>query len=76
MYAKDLSEPKYAFLIEKSEDGGPKHLNDPEEFIECYNKMDDVYEDIYEYNSSRERKILLAFDAMISDIITNKKFKT
>ena len=29
LYAKDLSEPKYQFLIKKREDVGIKHLNDP-----------------------------------------------
>ena len=28
LYAKDLSEPKYEFLIKKREDVGIKHLND------------------------------------------------
>ena len=28
LYAKDLSEPKYEFLIKKYEDAGAKHLND------------------------------------------------
>ena len=42
LYAKDLSEPKYEFLIKKCEDAGIKHLNDPEAFIKCSNTMDDV----------------------------------
>ena len=29
LYAKDLSEPKYEFLIKKRKDEGTKHLNDP-----------------------------------------------
>ena len=29
LYAKDLSEPKYEFLIKKREDAGTKHLNNP-----------------------------------------------
>ena len=33
LYAKDLSEPKYEFLIKKCEDAGIKHLNDPNAFI-------------------------------------------
>ena len=37
--------------------------------------MDDAYENINDYNSSRERKILIAFDDMITDIMTNKKFQ-
>ena len=38
--------------------------------------MDDVYENFHDYNSSRKRKILIAFDDMIADIMTNKKFQT
>ena len=46
LYAKDLSEPKYEYLIKKREDAGIKHLNNPNAFIECSNTMDDVYENI------------------------------
>ena len=35
--------------------------------------MDDVYENSHDYNSSRKRKILIIFDDMIADIMTNKK---
>ena len=38
--------------------------------------MDDVFENIDDYNSSRKRKILIVFDDMIEDIRTNKKFQT
>ena len=75
LYARDLNEPKYKILIKKREDAGIKHLNDPNAFIECSNTMDDVYENIHDYNSSRKRKILIAFDYMITDIMTNKKFQ-
>ena len=34
LYAKDLSEPKYEYLIKKREDAGIKHLNDPNAFIQ------------------------------------------
>ena len=33
LHTKDLSEPKYEFLIKKHEDAGIKHLNDPEALI-------------------------------------------
>ena len=75
LYARDLSEPKYEYLIKKREDAGIKHLNNPNAFIECSNTMDDVYENIHDYNSSRKRKILIVFDDMIADIMTNKKFQ-
>ena len=38
--------------------------------------MDDVYENINDYNPSRKRKFLIAFDDMIADIMANKKFQT
>ena len=75
MYAKDLSEPKYEFLIKRHEDAGTKHLNDLDAFIECSNTMDDIYENIDDYNPSRKRKILIVFDDMIADIMANKEFK-
>ena len=74
LYAKDLSEPKYEFLIKRREDAGTKHLNDQKSFIECSNAIDDVYENIGEYNPNRKRKILIVFDDMIADIMTNKTF--
>ena len=75
LYAKDLSEPKYEFLIKKRKDVGIKYCNDPNAFIECSNRMDDVYQNIDDYNPSRKRKILIVFDDMIADIMTNKKFQ-
>ena len=76
MYARDLNEhTKYEYLIKKRGDVGIKHVNDPNAFIECSNTLDDVYENINDYNSSRRRKILIVFDDMIADIITNKNFQ-
>ena len=59
----------------RREDAGIKHLNDSKAFIECSNTMDDVYENIDEYNPTWKRKILIVFDNMIADIVTNKKFQ-
>ena len=75
LYAKDLSEPKYEFLIIKRENVGTKHLNDPNTFIECSNTMDDIYENINDYNPNRKRKIFIVFDHMIADIMSYKKFQ-
>ena len=54
LYAKDLSELKYEFLIKKRQDVGIKYCNDPNAFTECSNTMDDVYENIDDYNRSRK----------------------
>ena len=75
LYAKDFSEPKYEYLIRNRENTGIKHLNDSKAFIECSNTMN-VYENIDNYNLKRKRKILIVFDDMISNIMTNKKFQS
>ena len=75
LYARDLNEPKYEYLITKCKDVGIKHLNNPSAFIECLNTMDDVYDNINDYNSNRRRKILIVFDDLIADVMTNKKFQ-
>ena len=75
MCAKDLNEPKYQFLIKKREDAGIKNLNDPSIFIKYSNTMDNVYNNIDDYNPKRKRNILIVFDDMIADIMTNKIFQ-
>ena len=75
LYVKDLNEPKYQLLIKKREDVGIKHLNDPKAFIEYSLYMDDVYNNIDDYNLTRKIKILIVFDDMMADIMTNKKFQ-
>ena len=62
-------------MIKNRENAGIKHVNDSNAFIECSNTMDDIYEDIDNYNLSRKRKILVIFDDIIADIMTNKKFR-
>ena len=38
--------------------------------------MSDVYKNIDEYNADKERKILLVFDDIITDMINNKKLNS
>ena len=42
LYAKDLSEPKYEFLIKKHKDVWTKHFNNSNAFIKCSSTMDDI----------------------------------
>ena len=37
--------------------------------------MDDVYENIDDYNPRRKRKVLIVFDDMIAEIMTNKRLQ-
>ena len=50
LYAKDLSELKYELFINNREKAGIKNYNDPTAFIEYSNIMDDVFNNIDEYN--------------------------
>ena len=34
--------------------------------------MDNIYKNIEEYNSNKHRKILIVFDDMIADMLSNK----
>ena len=51
------------------------HVNNPNAFIECSNTMDDIYENINDYNPGRKRKILIVFNDTITDIMSNNKFQ-
>ena len=62
-------------MIKKREQAGIKNLNDPHAFIEYSNDMDDVLDDINNYNKNRDKKVLIVFDDMIADIMSSKKFK-
>ena len=76
LYAKDPYKAKYQFLINKRENIGLKHFNDPKAFIEYSNDMQDVYKNIDEYNIGKERKIWIVFDDMIADMINDKKLNS
>ena len=54
---------------------GIKNYNDPSVFIEYSNTMDNIFSNVNDYNPRRKRKVLIIFDDMIADIMTNKKFK-
>ena len=73
LYAEDLYEAKYQFLINKRESTGLKHFNDFKAFFEYSNDMDDIYKSIQEQNPNKECKKLIVFDNMIADMLSNKK---
>ena len=50
MYAKDLYETKYKFLINERESIALNHFDDPKAFIEYSNDIQDVYKNIKERN--------------------------
>ena len=56
LYAKDLSEPKYEYLINKREQVGIKILQNAEVFIEYSDDMNDVFKNINDYNKNVTKK--------------------
>ena len=75
LYAKDIHEPKYEYLINEREQAGIKNLNDLHAFIEYSDDMNDVLDDINNCNKNIHKKVLIVFDDVIADIEYNKKFK-
>ena len=73
LYAKDSYKAKYQLLVNKRESAELKYLNDSKIFIEYSNDMDDIYKNIAEYNPNKKQKILILFDDMIADMLSNKK---
>ena len=61
------------FIFNKWESTGLRHLNDSKVFIEDSNDIDDVYKNIEECNPSKKLKILIVFDDMIADMLSNEK---
>ena len=76
LYAKDPDEAKYQLLINTREEVGLKHYDDPKVFIKYSNDMNDVYKNINDHNTDKDRRILIVFDDMIADMINNNKLNS
>ena len=61
LYAKDLYEAKYQYLINIREKVGIDHHTNPGAYIEYSNDMHDVHKNIDEYNLDPEKKNLIVF---------------
>ena len=60
-------------LFNKRESAGLKHLNDSQAFIEYSNDMDEIYKNFEECSPIKKCKIIIEFDDMIADMLSNKK---
>ena len=69
-YVKDLYKAKY---INKRGKGGLNHYDEYKAFIEYSDDMQDVYKDIEECNLAKKRKVLIFFNKIIADMISNEK---
>ena len=59
-------------LINKRESTGLKYFNDSKVFIKYLNDMM-VFIEIMKNNPNKKRKILIVFDDMIADLLSNKR---
>ena len=73
LYAKDPYEAKYQLLINKRESTSLNNLNDSNVFIEYSYYMNDINKNIEEYNPNKKREILIVFDNMTADMLSNRK---
>ena len=73
LYANDLFETKYQLLINKRENVGLKHFDDPKIVLECSDYMEDVYEILMDKTQISKRKILIVSDDLIVSMLTNEK---
>ena len=73
LYVKDALKSKYQLLIDEREKVGIKRLKNSTAFTDYSHTIDDVYENLEDYNAAKKRKVLIVFDDMIADMEANKK---
>ena len=73
LYAKDLFESKHQLLIKGREKVGIENLKNLKAFIVYSQTIDDVYENLEDYNPTKKRRVLIVFNDMIGDMEPNKK---
>ena len=62
-------------LINGRENVGIKKLKNPKVFIDYSQTIDDVYENLEDYNPTKKRVVLIVFDDKIANIESNKKVR-
>ena len=63
-------------LINGREKVGIKNLKNPKAFIDYSKQIEDVYENLKDYNPTKKRRVLIGFDDMIADMESSKKIKS
>ena len=76
LYVKDPLQSKYQLLINGREKVGIKNFKNPKEFIYYSQTIDDVYENLEDYNPTKKRRVLIVFDDMIADMKSNKRIRS
>ena len=66
LFIKDPIKSKYQLLINKKEKVGVKKLKNLKVFIDYSQTIDDLYENLEDYNPSKKMKVLIVFDHMMA----------
>ena len=72
LYVKNPFKSKLQLLVNRKEKGGTKKLKYPKVFINYSQIIDDVYENLENYSPTKNRKVLIVFDDMVTDMEANK----
>ena len=73
LYVKDPFESKYQLLINRKEKVEIENLKNSKAFIDYSQTINDVYENLEDYNPRKKRRVLIVSDDMIADVEYNKK---
>ena len=73
---KDPFESKYQLLINGKEKVGIKELTNLRVFVDYSQTIDDVYENLEDYNPPKKRKTLIMFEDMIATKEANKRLSS
>ena len=66
LYVKDPFESKYQLLINGREKVGIENLKNPKAIIDYSQTIDDIYENLEDYNPTKKRRVLIVFDEINS----------
>ena len=55
-------------FINRIEKVGIKNLKNPKAFFDYWQTIDDVYENVGDYNPTKKRRVLIVFNDMIADM--------
>ena len=72
LYVNDQLESKYRLLINGREKVEIENLKSSKAFIDYSQTIDDVYENLEDYNPIKKMRLLIIFNDMIADMESNE----
>ena len=73
LFVKGPFESKYHLLISGREKVRTEKSKNTKAFIDYSQTIDDVYENLEDYNPTKKMKVLIVFDDMIANVEADKK---